>query len=80
MTDGDVIKLARRLDALMWKARKILDVIRECAHPNADALTDALEAECEVLAWPTHVISSHLEHPDRFELGDFGIRRKKKED
>jgi hypothetical protein len=78
-SDGDVIKLARRLDALMWKARKILDTLRECDHPNADEITDALEAECEVLARPTHVISSHLEHPNRYECSDFGIQRKDKE-
>jgi hypothetical protein len=76
MTDNDVIRLARRYDALMWKQRELISTIRESAHPNADAIADALEEQCEVLAWPTHVISDHLEHPEHFECGDFGIRRK----
>ena len=43
---------------------------------KADELADALEEQCEILAWPTHVIHDCLEHPERFECGDFGIRRK----
>jgi hypothetical protein len=80
MTDGDAIKLARRFDALMWKARKIIEAIADSDHPNAEAMSEDLDSQCAIYAWPTHVISHHLEHPDRFECGDFGIRRKKKED
>ena len=74
-SDGDIIKLARRFDALTFKQREILTRIR--GHPNADALADALESECETLAWATHVIHPHLEHPDRFETNAEGIGRKK---
>lgn len=80
MKDGDVIKLARRLDALLEKAREINETIRDSDHPNAEAIAEALDEQCVPLAWPTHVISVHLEHPDRYELGPFGIRRKQKED
>lgn len=76
-SDGDIIKLARRFDALTFKQREILDRIRESDHPNADALADALESECETLAWATHVIHDHLEHPDRYEINENGIGRKK---
>lgn len=51
-SDSDIIKLARRFDALTFKQREILDRIRESGHPNADALADALEAECETRRGP----------------------------
>ena len=75
-SDSDIVRLARRYDALMWKQRELLTQIRESDHPKADELADALEEQCEILAWPTHVIHDRLEHPERFECGDFGIRRK----
>lgn len=76
MKDGSIIALARRYDALMWKQRKLINQIRESEHPNAEALASALEGECEIMAWPTHVIHLHLEHPDRYECTDRGIGRK----
>ena len=79
MTDSDVIRLARRFDALMFKMREIIEALRDGDHPNAAAIADDLDAQCAIYAWPTHVISDHLEHHDRYECGDFGIRRKQKD-
>lgn len=45
-------------------------------HPKAEELAEDLDQQCATLAWPTHVTHHHLEHPERFECGDFGIRRK----
>ena len=75
VTDGAIIRLARQLDALMWKQRELLERIRESGHPNAEELAEDLDQQCATLAWPTHVTHHHLEHPERFECGDFGIRR-----
>ncbi len=78
MKDGDIIKVLRQLDALMWKQRKLLDLIERSGHPNAEALYEDLDQQCAQYAWPTHVGAEHLEHPDRYETGDFGVRRKAK--
>jgi len=79
-TDGDMIKLARQLDNLMWKQRELVERIRESGHPNAEEMAEDLDQQCLQLAWPTHVIHDHLEHPDRYVTGDHGIRRKKASD
>jgi hypothetical protein len=79
-TDGDMIKLARRLDELMWKQRALVEQMRESGHPNAEELAEDIDQQCLQLAWPTHVVHSYLEHPTRYETGDFGIRRKKASD
>ena len=75
-TDGDVIKLARQLDVIMHKQHDVLNKLRESNHPKIDEIVGALEEQCETLAWPTHVVQDHLEHPERYETGWFGIRRK----
>lgn len=77
MKDGDAIKLARQLDLLMEKQRAILVRLQEGGHPNAERMARDLDLQCMTLAWPTHVIHHHLEHPERFETGSFGIRRKR---
>jgi len=74
--DGAIIRLARQLDALMWKQRELIERIRESGHPKAEELAEDLDQQCATLAWPTHVTHHHLEHPERFECGDFKIRRK----
>ena len=79
MKDGDVVKILRQLDALMWRQRELLERIRDGGHPNAEAMAEDLDAQCAQYAWATHVGSHHLEHPDRYECGDFGIRRKGKD-
>jgi hypothetical protein len=60
----------------MQKQRELITEIRESDHPMADELAAALEEQCEILARPTHVIHDHLEHPERYKCGDFGLRRK----
>ena len=79
MKDGEIVKILRRLDALMWKQRQLLDLIETGGHPHAEAMYEDLDRQCAQYAWATHVGSHHLEHPDRYETGDFGIRRKAKE-
>lgn len=75
-TDGDIVKLARRLDTIMFKQWDVLNVLRESDHPKAAEIVRALEEQCETLAWPTHVVHDHLEHPNLYETGEFGLRRK----
>lgn len=75
-TDGDMIKLARQLEVLMHKQHKVMEKLRESDHPKVEQIVAALDEQCVMLAWPTHVVQDHLEHPERYETGWFGIRRK----
>lgn len=77
MKDGDVVRAARRIGALLRRVEDLCDEIRASDHPNAEAIYGELEAnEVMVMAWPEHVVSHHLSHPERWEIGDFGIRFK----
>lgn len=79
MKDADVVRKARRMRKLLKEVENLCEDIRESDHPNAQALYNELEAnEIIVMAWPEHVIKWHLENPDDYETGDFGIRRKTK--
>ena len=75
MKDGDVVKIARRIDELKWKIDDLINQITDSDHPNAQQLSEHLLEECWFAAWATHVIHDYLEHPDRWEAGNYGIRR-----
>lgn len=83
MTDGNVVKLARRIDALNWRIAELVERIEGSDHPNAAGLVDALQTNnFDNPAWATHVIAHQLEHPEKWETGYYkhvppnGIRRK----
>lgn len=77
MTDGDVVRLARRIDSYLWKIRDLCNEIAVSEHPNAEAIYDALvDNMIDNPAWATHVVSDELKYPERWETGDFGIRFK----
>lgn len=78
-TDADIVRALLRMDQLLEKVRKIQMFIDNCDHPNAAAIAEALHTQCVVYAWPSHVGHDHLLQPDKYETGDFGIRRKKRE-
>jgi hypothetical protein len=66
------------MERLLWEVADLYNQIAQSDHPNADALIDAFDDNyIPTAAWPTHVISHGLEHPERWETGDWGIRYKK---
>lgn len=75
-TDGDIVRLARQHQRLMWQISSIINEIEESEHPNGVQIANDLKDQCEFLAWPEHVVHSALEHPEQWETGDFGIRHK----
>lgn len=77
MKDGDVVKIARRIDELRQKVDDLINQIIDSDHPNAEQISESLLEQCSSAAWATHVIYDYLEHPDRWEAGDYGIRRRK---
>lgn len=79
MKDGDIVRIARKIDALKFKIDDLLEEIANSDHPYADRMMEELYQKCWFGAWATHVIHSYLEAPDRWETGDYGIRRKTRE-
>lgn len=76
-TDGDVVKWARAMDQHLAWAREYYNRIKDSDHPNASALEDAMDGnQLGAFAWCTHVVSHCLNSPERWETGNFGIRRK----
>jgi hypothetical protein len=75
MTDGDVVKIARKMARLQDELFDLLDKVEQSDHPNAAQLGEALREECIFLAWPTHVIHSNLERPDAWECATEGVRK-----
>ena len=75
MKDSDVVKLARRMDKLNEKIKKLVRQIEDSDHPNAkEFVRDLWDNGFDTPAWAVHVIRHRLEHPERWEVGDFGIR------
>lgn len=83
MTDGDVVKIARKMSKIQNELFDLISEIENSGHPNAEQLGEALREECIFYAWPTHVIQGFLDHPDAWEVTDkdglhrhHGIRHK----
>lgn len=72
MTDGNIVKIARKMAKLQDQLFALLDEVEYSGHPNAKQLAEALREECIFLAWPTHVIHTHLEKPDAWETETSG--------
>lgn len=76
MSDGEMIAICRRIDKHNQAIIKLIDQIAESEHPNAYECSEDLFAQCAQYAWARHVVEQYLEHPERWETGDYGIRRK----
>jgi len=78
LTDGELVRLARRIDKLGQEYNRLLDSVIECGHPNAIDVAEAIYANAmHTNAWATHVFSHYLIQSHRWETGDYGIRAKK---
>lgn len=78
MKDGDVVRIARQIDTHMERIRELVREIRDGDHPHAEEIYDRLDDNAMFSpSEATHVVITELEHPDRWEAGWWGIRRKK---
>lgn len=74
-TDGDIVRIARQMQQLLFKVQDLANDIEESDHPNkAQIIWNLHNNDIPTMAWPVHVIHDVLEHPELWETGDFGIR------
>jgi hypothetical protein len=78
MNDTQMVQIARKIETINHKVADLIYEVESSDHPNAEAAAQDLVDQCHALAWATHVIHTYLEHPEQWETGDFGIRRKRK--
>jgi hypothetical protein len=72
MTDGDVVKIARKMSKIQDELFDLIAEIENSNHPNAEEIGEALHNDCIFFAWPTHVVHGLLECPDAWEVTDNG--------
>lgn len=72
MTDGDVVKIARKMSKIKDELFDLIAEIEHGKHPNAEQISEALYEQCVFFAWPTHIVQDLLEHPDAWEVTDEG--------
>jgi hypothetical protein len=75
MSDGEIVKYARRLQRLHEKAQTVLEAMEGSGHPNAGAAATDLRDQCFGLAWPEHVIRHYID-PEKWEVDATGIHHK----
>lgn len=74
VTDGQLVKLCRRLQLLQSEMQCLIETIKDSDHENAEELADDLYTQCFGFSWPEHVVKQYLLNPDQWETGNFGIR------
>lgn len=79
MKDADVVRIARKIDLLGSRITDLISEIGESDHPNAETLYEDLIDQCWFAAWARHVVRHNLAEPEKWETGDYGIRRKRAE-
>ena len=77
MTDGELVRLCRQIQRHNLAIFDLIQQVEESDHPNAAALAEDLWAQCWAPAWADHVVGHYLLKPERWELGDYGIRSKR---
>jgi hypothetical protein len=75
MSDGQLVKHARRLQRLHEKAQLVLEAIEESGHTNAEATANDLRDQCFGLAWPEHVVRHYID-PEKWAVDATGIRHR----
>lgn len=74
MTDGEIVKLARMIDRHREAMTDLMQRIEDSDHPNATEIVEDLKHQVVSPAWATHIIRSHLRHPEQWECDWYGIR------
>jgi hypothetical protein len=75
MTDGEVVRITRRMDRLNRQLFKLADRIRESDHPNAEELYQVLWDEFLNPTCATDVVHHGLTDPSRWESDGGGEMR-----
>lgn len=70
-TDGDVMKLANKIDKLSREINDMIAAIGNSEHPNAQTIAEALYDQCSFIAWANHVAHSCLEHPEQWVAPEY---------
>jgi hypothetical protein len=65
-TDGDIVRIANRIDDLRDEISDLIDAVESGGHPNAAAIASALWDECYFAAWANHVVIDRLAYPERW--------------
>lgn len=72
-TDGDLVRICRRIERLSWAIREAMDELEMLDHPNAEECHGALESNgFPVLASAEAIAYDSLIHPDRWVLDYHG--------
>lgn len=77
-TDAEVVRIAMLIDRLGIQINDLIDDIRYGEHPFAEEHYQAfIDNSIPWVSWASHVVHEYLQEPDRWESGDWGIRRRK---
>src|SRR5205085_11719346 len=79
-TDSDLVRIARQIDGHLDAIRDLLLDLEEAEHPGAKDFIKGLDDNgLTAFAWAEHIVTHALVHPERWETGNYGIRRIKTE-
>lgn len=77
-TDGYIIRKAEQIDRYLLRIREAVEDIWESQHPHKNQIVEELEDNgIAPAAWASHCIHRYLASPEKYETGNWGIRRKK---
>lgn len=78
-TDGDLVRVARRIDGHLAAIQSLLGDLKEAEHPQVSSFIQGLDSNgLTAFAWAEHIVHHALLHPELWETGDYGIRLKEK--
>jgi len=76
-TDGDLVRVAKQIDSHLDAIRSLVDELKEAEHPKAETFVQDLDANSlTAFAWAEHIVQDALIHPEKWETGSYGIRRR----
>lgn len=74
-TDGDIVQLARRIEAHLDAVQDLCNLLEDSEHPNTMEVVEALFDEgLPFRVQVTRVVHDCLLHPERWELEDGNLR------
>lgn len=77
-TDSDLVALAKQIDRHLQAIRSLEYDLETAEHPGAQVFLAGLDYNnLTAFAWAEHIVHAALAHPERWETGDYGIRRRK---
>jgi hypothetical protein len=71
-TDGDMMRIARRIDALQQQIMDCLEQIEDSEHPNKAAiLEDMDDNQVYSPSWAVHIVIDHFVDPGAWDYDTF---------